>query len=300
MSEIDIIIKHIEEVNPVHAKKIKKNFKNQDQEYLDKANSFFKDYVSFAHDCGKDLEFGINSYLRFISDITQEYLFLLKTGKYSSKSFEEVNKKVYNNPEVMEYCIHGLLLSQYLWVHHNDIFIFFKKNLVNYLNKVESYLEVGAGHGLYISEAIDALKKGVNFDIVDLSPTSIDLAKKFIKNNKVNYILSDIFDYKPQKKYDFITMGEVLEHVENPIALMEGVKSLLNEDGCLFMTTPANAPSIDHIYLFNNADEIREIIELSGFEIINEYAEYVEDVSKEIAEKHKITLMYGAFLKIKK
>jgi 2-polyprenyl-3-methyl-5-hydroxy-6-metoxy-1,4-benzoquinol methylase len=124
------------------------------------------------------------------------------------------------------------------------------------------------------------------------------LSKRFIKNDKVNYILSDIFDFEPEndEKYDFITLGEVLEHVEKPVALLKKIRSLLKPNGVLFLTTPANAPAIDHIYLFRNAEEIREVIYEGGFNIEKEITKFVEDVSPEMAEKLKITLMYGALL----
>lgn len=300
MSRVEYIIDFIEKENPIHAKKLKKVFKKQGAEFRKDANQFYEKYNEFAQTLGKSFTFGIESYLRTLSDVTLEYLHFIKTGEYSNNSFEEVNKNVYNNPEIMEYHMHGLLFSQYLWPQHTDIFHFFKKHTSSYKSSVKKYLEIGAGHGMYLSEAMNAFGKEVSFEVVDLSPTSIELAKNFIKNDKVTYLLKDIFDYKPEVNFDFITMGEVLEHVEDPVALLRRVKEMLTPNGCLFMTTPANAPAIDHIYLFNNADDIRKVIEKAGFEIEYEYTKYVEDVPKEFAEKHKITLMYGAYLRMKK
>ncbi len=299
MSKIEYIINFIEKENPIHAKKLKKVFKKQGPEFRRDANQFYEKYNDFAETLGKSFDFGIESYLRTLSDVTLEYLHFIKTGEYSNKSFEEVNKNVYSNPEVMEYHMHGLLFSQYLWPQHTDIFHFFKKYTSNYKTFVKKYLEIGAGHGMYLSEAIKTFSEDTSFEVVDLSLTSIELAKSFIKNDKVKYLQKDVFDYNPTVKFDFITMGEVLEHVEDPIALLKKIKEMLTPEGCLFITTPANAPAIDHIYLFNDADDIRKIIKIAGFEIEHEYTKYVEDVPKEFAEKHKITLMYGAYLRIK-
>jgi 2-polyprenyl-3-methyl-5-hydroxy-6-metoxy-1,4-benzoquinol methylase len=300
MKALDQIMEQIAEANPIHAKKLRKNLGKQEQSYLDKTNDFLEEYISFAGRLGKDLEFGVECYLRMLSDFTQEYISFMNTGEYSTKSFEDANRRVYNNPDVMEYYMHGLLLSQVLWVHHNDIVLFFQKHLQESKGKVNRYLEIGAGHGMYISEAIKVFGNGVTYDVVDISPTSIELSQNFIKDDQVNYILSDIHDYTPSQKYDFITLGEVIEHVEKPVELLQVIKSMLTEDGCLFLTTPANAPAIDHIYLFNNAEDIRDVLKEAGFEIEHEIAKFVEDVPKEMAEKMKITLMYGAFLRVKK
>lgn len=299
-TQLNYILEKIREANPIHFKKLRKNLKKQNESYLLKANDFFNKYQKFALDNGKDLDFGIACYLKMLSDFTRETVLFMETGEYSTKSFADADERVYNNPEVMEYYMHGLLISQFLWVHHNDIHEFFIQHLGNFKTNTFNYLEIGAGHGMYISEAIRIFGSNVNYDVVDISPTSIEISKQFIDKPTVEYHLSDIFDYRPNKKYDFITMGEVLEHVEEPIKLLQQIKELLHPDGCLFMTTPANAPAIDHIYLFRNAQEIIDICHKAGFEVVYEYQKYVEDVPKEIAERMKITLMYGAFLKIKK
>jgi len=86
-----------------------------------------------------------------------------------------------------------------------------------------------------------------------------------------------IFDYVPSRRYDFITIGEVLEHLEDPRAMLRRILELLAPDGRVFITTPANAPMIDHIYLFNNAGEIREMLRTCGFAIEVEASMFAED-----------------------
>jgi 2-polyprenyl-3-methyl-5-hydroxy-6-metoxy-1,4-benzoquinol methylase len=228
-----------------------------------------------------------------------EQLRFSETGKYSSTSFEEVNNRVYNNPEVMDYFMNGLLLSQVLWKHHYSIFSFFSNNFPNYKNNIHNYLEIGGGHGLFISEAINVLGGNTHFTLVDISPTSIEVSKKFIGSHLVEYVLSDIFKYETNTKYNFITMGEVIEHVEDPVALLNKLKELLAPNGVIFMTTPTNAPSIDHIYLFRNALEVIDVIHRAGLEVIEDIKVYAEDLPEEMAIKLKVTMMYGCFLKLK-
>jgi 2-polyprenyl-3-methyl-5-hydroxy-6-metoxy-1,4-benzoquinol methylase len=220
----------------------------------------------------------------------------MQTGEYSSKSFDEVNKRVYDNPDVMYYYMHGLLLSQFLWMHHYEILRYFNKTVSKYGPSIKNYLEVGGGHGLYISEAI-TIAGTSSFDLVDISKISMDVAKKMIEDTKVNYILSDIFKYFPKKKYDFITMGEVLEHVEDPVALLKKLGELVTDNGRVFITTPTNAPAIDHIYLFKNAEDIRKVIRQAGFLIEEELCIYSEDLPPELLEQYKISMMYIGVLK---
>jgi 2-polyprenyl-3-methyl-5-hydroxy-6-metoxy-1,4-benzoquinol methylase len=97
--------------------------------------------------------------------------------------------------------------------------------------------------------------------------------------------------------YDFITMGEVLEHVEDPVKLLSRLKDFLTDDGIAFITTPTNAPAIDHISLFESVQEIRTIIHKAGFDIVSERSFPSEDVTPEEADNLKIAILYGAFLK---
>lgn len=186
-------------------------------------------------------------------DFTYEHIRFLETGEYSVTSFDDVEKRVYGNPEAMEYYINGVLLSQILWKHHYSMYSFFIDSFPKYKENVINYLEIGGGHGLFISEAIGSMgDKDVNLNFLDVSSTSISVARSFIRNQKVKFINTDIMEFDPENNFDFISMGEVLEHVERPLEQLIKLHGLLNDEGHLFITTPTNAPAIDHIYLFNN------------------------------------------------
>jgi 2-polyprenyl-3-methyl-5-hydroxy-6-metoxy-1,4-benzoquinol methylase len=244
----------------------------------------------------KNLDYSINCYLQMIADVNYESVQFMQTGEYTSKSFDEVNKRVYDNPDVMEYYMHGLLLSQFLWTHHYDILLYFNDIINRNKDSIKNYLEVGGGHGLYISEAISIIGAGASYQVVDISKSSLEMARRMINNNSVTYTLSDVFEFFPEKKYDFITMGEVLEHVEDPVRLLEKLYELLDENGKVIITTPTNAPAIDHIYLFKNAEDIREVIRKAGFKILEEKCIYSENLPPEMAEKMKISMMYVGVL----
>lgn len=294
---IHYIIAQISDKNKFHSKKILQNSAKFDEVYVNRANEFLNKYTQLLKNDGKTLDYAIDCYLKMIADVHYESIHFIQTGEYTSKSFDEVNQRVYNNPDVMEYYMHGLLLSQFLWPHHYDILIYFNEIINKNKSSISNYLEVGGGHGLYISEAIKIIGADEKFDLVDISESSLNIAKKMIASDKVNYILSDVFKYLPTHKYDFITMGEVLEHVEDPIGLLKKLNSLLSDNGKLYITTPTNAPAIDHIYLFNNADDIRKVIFEAGFIIEEEKCIFSEDVSKEKAEKYKISMMYVGVLR---
>jgi len=297
---INGIYNKIEILSPVHAKKVKKALDGFDDRYYQLANAFLEKYRSFLEREGKTMDYAIDCYLSMIADMNIETVEFARTGKYSSSTFSEVNERVYANPGIMEYYMHGLLMSQFLWKHHYQIFDYYTKALPAYAGSVSSYLEIGAGHGLYLAQALDILGKDTEFTVVDISQSSIDLAKKFTDDERVAFHVKDIFDFPDDVRYDFICMGEVLEHVEEPVKLLAKLHKMLADDGTLFITTPTNAPAIDHIYLFNNIEEIQDMLRKADFEIVSDVFFSSEDVSPERAAKFKIALLYGAFLKKKK
>jgi len=294
---IDYISQRIDTLNPLHGKKVKKNIESFDDGYYEFADTFFKKYSKLLDRENKDLDYAIDCYLQMIADVNSETVEFLRTGKYTSSTFEEVNKRVYAAPEIMEYYMHGLIMSQFLWKHHYEMLKYFMKTLKNYVSTTKSYLEVGAGHGLYLAKALEILDHTTSFTVVDISETSIELSKNFTSDPRVVFNLKDIFEFNNGEKYDFIALGEVLEHVEDPLKLLTKLNELLSEDGVLYFTTPTNAPAIDHIYLFNSVEEIQEIVKLAGFEIESEMPLISEDVSPEKAAKYKIAILYGAFVK---
>lgn len=299
MSTLLHIIDYIGTRHAIHHKKLRKNLPALGAEYEQRAAEFFERYQKLLDEDGRTIDYATDCYLRMLADLTSEAKLFMETGEYSSKSFAEVNARVYGDPAVMEYYMHGLLLSQFLWKHHYQMFCFFVEELGKRRHSIRQYLEIGGGHGFQVAEAARMLGDSASVTVVDISATSLNLARRLVQNDRVQYVHSDIFEYHPPTKFDFITIGEVLEHLENPGALLVRAGELLAENGRVFITTPANAPTIDHIYLFRNAAEIRDLIERSGFEIEAEFQRYAEDVTPEVAERFKISLLYGATLRRK-
>lgn len=185
---------------------------------------------------------------------------------YSNHSFQEVAQHVYHNPEVMESHMYGLAFAQFLWPEQFHRFSFFCENFSRYAPEVKNYLELGGGHGLYGTEALRVLPESARIDLVDISASSMELAKGTMGEQRVAWHLADIFEFEPGCRYDFITMGEVIEHLED-------------------------------IYLFRNAGEIRAMLAEGGFTIETETSMYPEPMSPKRAERLRVPMMYAAFVR---
>jgi len=293
---LNIIIDKIEAQNPLHAKKLKETLSQMDEAFFAWADQFLVKYQQFLVNSEVSLDKAISFYLTKVHENVFEMIHFSQTGKYRYSSFQEVNMRVYSNPEVMNSYLYGLLLSQVLWKQHYLIFRFFIENLSQY-KIIQNYLEIGGGHGLFIDAATKHFGQSISYNCLDISDTSLMVAKKFIDYKRVDFIHSDIFNYNPRNQFDFISMGEVLEHVETPDRLLKKLHSILKDDGTLFITVPTNAPDIDHIFLFNHTAEIRDLITTPLFTIVQETEVPTENMPIEEAHQRKICVMYAAFLK---
>jgi 2-polyprenyl-3-methyl-5-hydroxy-6-metoxy-1,4-benzoquinol methylase len=286
----------IQELDPNYATAIARVIDNMEPAMRRRAEDFLAAFAAFMQATGRTFDFGIERHVRMRETMVEERLYFVRNGDYSNKSFDDVNRRVYANPEIMTTHMYGLVFAQFLWLDQVDRFRFFCETLPSYASAVAKYLEVGGGHALYIREALDALP-AATFDLVDISASSIDLARAMCPPGRVHFHLCDIFDFPGESQYDFVTMGEVIEHVEDPLSLLVRVRNLLKPGGSAYITTPANAPMVDHIYLFHNEREIRDLLQQAGFVIEHERMRFAEDIPEEKARKRKLPLMYAAFVR---
>ncbi len=295
---LDYIAKAVSVKNPVTYKKLAKSLKRVGPSHGQLANEFFAKYVQYLATRQLTLDYGVGCFLQMVADMLIERQKFLETGSYANSSYEAVDKAIYSNPEIMDYHMHGLVLAQFLWPDQFERYCFFRDFFDSGV-PVQNYLEIGGGHGLYVMAARQMLGVDTRMVVVDISQSSLDLAQGILADSSIEFIHSDLFKFDTPTKFDFITMGEVLEHVEDPHRMLEHLKSLLAPGGRIFLTTPANAPMIDHIYLFRDEDEIRALLHDTGFVIEREHLCYAEEVTPELARHFKLPLMYAAFLHVR-
>lgn len=287
----------IRERNPDYAGKLERQFQSLDDSFFARAEELIGSFDRFLRGRGRDLRYGIECHLKLCVSMLEHRIEFMRTGAYRNRSFEEVRRSVYENPGIMEYHMFGLVLAQIFWPEQYARYCFFVDHLRNYRDRVNSYLEIGGGHAWYITSAVKLLNPATRFDLVDISETSIGLAKGLSPNDRISYILADIQELPPQRHYDFISIGEVIEHLEQPLPLLQKVRDMLSGDGRAFISAPTNSPTVDHIYLFNSAQEIRDLLAAAGFEIEAEATRYSEDLPEKKAAKFKVAQMFAAFVR---
>lgn len=120
---------------------------------------------------------------------------------------------------------------------HRTIF----KNLKKAGMKTNSaILEIGCGIGSLSRLIIAYLSDGF-FAGADISPQTIEfLKRKYSGNHKVDFVVTDMADFKYGRKFDFVVFPDVLEHipVEAHPAIFNTLKNLVHENSVVLINNP--------------------------------------------------------------
>jgi SAM-dependent methyltransferase len=224
---------------------------------------------------GDSLENAVKGYGAFVMDsMRRQKRFELELS-YPAKTYAEAAAEVYFNDGYMErQYLPGLLLSHYLWAHHYLQLRYFRQFFLTTLRarSVNSFAEVGVGTGLYSRIALQELPhvQGAGFDI---SPLSL----KFTQNHVAAFGLADRYQALMQniltapleQKFDAVVCVEVLEHLEDPVAMLKGLRDMVVPGGKLFVTAALNAAHADHIYLYRDPAEVVAHAGAAGLHVEN-------------------------------
>ena len=287
--------------NALQRKRIEKFTDCQHERYHEFCEKLSENLLTKLLTTDVEREFACDSYLKMCRDFLHAQIRFKQTGEYPILLASDAKKEVYDNPDVMRYYMSGLLLSYMFWPNHYKLFEFFQDCISNENFKPKNYLEIGVGHGLFTNEMLKMFP-AIKPTVVDISQTSIQAADKLLKTfnadiSKIDFIHRDFFELEESdQKYDFIIMGEVLEHVNDGYGFMQKAKNLLNSDGKVFMTTAANSPALDHVLHFHNEHEIRSLLKECGFNIELEIVMAAEDLPQSEWEKELVTINYGCLL----
>ncbi len=122
-----------------------------------------------------------------------------------------------------------------------------EKYVIPYIEEVKpitqgmAILEVGCGEG---GNLIPFLERGCIAVGVDLNKEQVENAKNFISdalpNSSIELLNQDVYELgeKHKKKFDFILLRDVIEHIHDQNKFMKHIKMFLKEEGRIFFGFP--------------------------------------------------------------
>lgn len=267
----------------------------------DKEKAELEAIIDFYLKEGYQIEYIAECYRTLVKDTMKEQMFFLKNNyQYRYDKFEDVADDVYYDKEYMQQYMIGLGVSQYIWRNHIGLRRWFEDKFKHV--RGENYLEIGPGHGNYFVTAMQDFSCA-RYDAVDISETSVELTKKFIKHTmgeqeNIEYTVKkmDFFELENDNTYDIIVMGEVLEHVQAPLEMLKKIKELAKQNAMIFVSTVINAPEKDHIYLFKNKEEVFSLCKEAGLNLLDYKCFTANDIAVEQAEESKAPIIIGTMI----
>jgi SAM-dependent methyltransferase len=146
-------------------------------------------------------------------------------------------------------------------------------------------LDIGCGTG----EMIKYMKE-IGYDTYGIEPSTIACEKAKAKD--LNIFNCDLFNFPlNNQKFDIINMTNVLEHITEPIKVIEKCKNMLNKNGILRIKVPNDFNEFqleivnklnkdeywiavpDHVNYFN-FESLTNVLNYEGFEVIHKMADF--------------------------
>lgn len=255
---------------PDHAKYLARSIAAHDEADLDVLESYSGDILRLI---GPDLTRHVEHYKWMCTAFTKEAMHFLRSGGYRCKTFAEADAQVYSNRPFMMKYMDGLLVSQALWANHAKCAIYFRQRFLPRTKAGGRYLEIGPGHGLFLSQAA-RIPTLASLTAWDVSPESVAQAKAAMATmgvtRQVDILQRNVLAAgESTDRFDAIVISEVLEHMEDPHAALSALRSMLAPGGELLVNVPVNSPAPDHIYLLRSPAEAQSMIESTGFEVLD-------------------------------
>ncbi len=216
----------------------------------------------------------VDGYMSFVIDVNRSQMEYEKRGRYEFTSHSEASSRVYDNDQFISEYHWGVYVTTFAWEHHLRIFEFFDSYFVSKLKQDKRPLrlmDLGSGSGIWSLLSLKALP-GATSTLVDISEASVALCRKLVDvvglSERATVMHGDALTFRPSERLDAGISCFLLEHLEDPRALVSNLSEVLKDGGMAFVTTALTAAETDHIYEFRRESEVVNLVEDCGFRVL--------------------------------
>jgi SAM-dependent methyltransferase len=210
-------------------------------------------------------------YGAFSLDVSRSQARYEKTRRYQNTTFAEAAQAVYFNDEWSHDYHWGVYATTFAWPHHVELWRFFRDQFLSRLEPKGMAVDLGCGSAVW-SCLLAADLHDWQATGVDISPRFVELASALAEaaglSSRVAVSLNDALTWAPNRQFDAGISCFVLEHLEDPGALMSSMNRLLKPHGYAFVTGALTAAESDHIFEFTRESELVSLAEDHGFRVV--------------------------------
>lgn len=158
------------------------------------------------------------------------------------------------------------ILGDYHWREYcgNNLYRKHVDKVVDFFrDKKGRLLDIGCGDGLILSKLSE--NKNLHCFGIDISPTAIDMARA---RGVHNCTVLDLFELTKADRYDYIFMGDALEHLPDCEKALTKVKEHLEEEILITIPLQKRKDEFDyHLFIKESAfNLIRKLFKIVSFE----------------------------------
>lgn len=131
----------------------------------------------------------------------------------------------------------------------NDDYMEFLVEKVWKITKPVSIIDFGCGIGFLGELLLPILPKGSTYTGIDIGDKLLNYAKKRFQTTEYEtfFEVCDLTEYAPEKKYDIAICQTVLQHIPNPISILEKMKASVKPQGmviCIELSRDVSSASL--------------------------------------------------------
>jgi len=198
-----------------------------------------------------------------------------KTGQYQAHDFEAVSAAVYQSQDVMQLYLDGLLLTYIAWPNHYRMLHYYREQYLAH-GPYGTCLEIGPGHGWLALEQLRAHPQNRLLGL-DISPHSVAYSNALLRAGEIEPSRFTVRQTNANEGidvewgiFDRIVVAEVMEHVPDPTIILNAAVGRSHAQTLFFITTVVNIEAVDHIYLFRELQEVRDLLRRCRLEVVSE------------------------------
>lgn len=223
----------------------------------------FRSLTEFARRSGDDPRDALASYVDWVSQAAAERA----AGSLAARTGEALGGLPEDAAFRRRY-LYALTLSTLLNRSRYELLRHFRRAVAERVPPGAEILEIGAGNCL---DAAFASRYGrvSAYEMNDLSLVWHDLLAVGGQAHQVDLRIEQYRFDQPQR-FQFVAMVELLEHVADPVAYLQGARHVLAPGGHAFFTFAVRMPQFDHLTYFSSLQECRDLLSDTGFVVCDE------------------------------
>lgn len=130
----------------------------------------------------------------------------------------------------------GAYEGQNIYDFDNEILLtWYPERIISLNPKAVSLLELGLGHGFSTSLFAPIFKRHL---VLDGSSAVIDNFRKRYPDCSAEIVLTFFEEFDTSERFDLIVLGFILEHVDDPVAVLKRFRKFLKPGGRMYAAVP--------------------------------------------------------------